>query len=155
MFLMEHLRDFPEKPVDRIEHQYHIIIPKYDNSFHKLKPEKLAEYLEELSERFGGTTIIPCAGTYIGKDGKLYIDESVLVICQRIFSKNTSIEEAKRITEEDKEFLMEFSHKVGVDLGQESIFIAILPSNGELITGEQRSSAKPEFIGTNWLSKYL
>ena len=151
---MEHLR-YEDKPVDRIERQYQIIIPKYDNSFHKLKPEALTKYLEELSSRFGGTTIIPCAGTYIGEDGTLYIDEAVMVICQRVFSKTTPVEEAKRITEEDKNFLIDFSHKVGIDLGQESIFVAIIHSNGEFITGKWKPSAEPEFIGVNWLTKYL
>ena len=152
---MKHLKEYPESPLDKIERQYHIIIPKYDNDFHKLNSDKLSEFLGELCDKFGGVTIVPCAGAYRGDDKKLYIDEAVLVICQRIFSKDTPIEKAKEITEEDTSFLMDFSRKVGVDLGQESIFISILPSNGELIKGQKRKSAKPEFIGVNWLTKYL
>jgi len=60
--LMEHLQ---ETILDKIERQYQIIIPKYDNSFHKLKPEKLQEYIWELADHFGGATIIPCAGAWV------------------------------------------------------------------------------------------
>lgn len=145
------------------EAEFKIIIPKYDNSQRKIANKELRKIGEELTKRFDGVTIIPnILGCYVpeGKDAP-FCEESHLFFSSRDFDKleekekrKISNEERKSILAEDLDGLQDLAKDTGINLGQESIYIAQdTQDEVTFVKGKYKQALKKNKIGFNFFGQ--
>jgi hypothetical protein len=124
--------------------EYKIIIPKNDNSGEYIPMESKQEFISDITNHFGGVTIIPnTAGCYASQNNnKVQCEENTIIYATRLFKSSNEIMNAKQV-EEDRNYLKDISKKIGKEYGQESIFTSDMRCNANLTECEW----KPKWSG--------
>ena len=136
--------------------EYRLILPIYDNSGRKIKPDLLTEAAEEMSIHFGGITVHPhVIGCYMEKDEKtqeinLKCDENTIFFAVR--EDGLDNEEQRK---EDEEFMKKLAKKYGKKFGQESVFYGTDVVEVSFIPGKKKKRLPEEALGYNILKRYL
>jgi len=133
--------------------KYSLILPKYDNSGNKIKPEVLADKVKRMAEHFGGVTVIPSVlGCWKDEErGELVCEENAEVYAIR------NSEDSENITKtrlEDLDFIYDLAKEVGNDFGQASIMISNARTEMSFVSGEYKENLK-EMTGIDFFRKLL
>lgn len=140
------------------EREHTVIIPKYDNSGRKIKPEVIRKYSNKLSERFGGVTIIPSIlGCWIGKDNKQVCEENIIIRANRDLDQTPKLTNDKKleIIKQDREFINRLSKEIGEDLGQEAIMTSEDDVEISFMKGRRKEELEKEKIGLDWFERLI
>lgn len=140
----------------KTEREYKLILPKWDNEGHKIKPEIIERYARELSNRFGGVTIEPSLlGCWIDEKTKDFVCEENLGL---VSGRNIiGIPDGReKLFEEDAEFMKKLAERAGRDLGQYSVYITedIVKDISE-VKGEMKEELPKEKLGQKWFERLI
>lgn len=129
------------------DREFGVIVPKYDNSGRRIKPEVLEGIAQNISERFGGVTVYPSvAGCWIPEEGpmagELMCDENIYITTVRDSSDGVSFED-------DANFLRNLGEDVAQDLGQFSVMVTEDRMEAELIEGDYEESLDQDKLASN------
>lgn len=142
-----------EQELERIDDiKYSIIIPKYDNSGRKIKPEVIESKVKKMAQHFGGVTVIPSVlGCWEDEDGKLVCEENAEIYSIR----NTEGQEDKmKIRLHDLDFVFDLAKEIGNELGQASVMISNAKTEMAFVSGKYKENLK-EKTGIDWFKKLL
>jgi len=137
------------------EREYRLILPKWDNEGHKIKADVIRKYAREMSDRFGGVTIIPSVlGCWIDEEKNFVCEENVELVSGRDIKDIPDGRE--KIFEEDREFIMKLGERAGRELGQYSVYVTenIVKDISE-VPGEMKKRLSEEKIGHKWFEKLI
>lgn len=95
---------------------------QYESEFRLMIPRRKQakeEAVRAMSKRFGGVTVFPVLGAWINPRGKTVYDKNYMLFSTRDLEglKNGSI------LKKDKKFLEALGRKLGIETGQEQIWI--------------------------------
>lgn len=135
------------------DREYKIIVPKWDNSGRKIRPDELEDIGKKMSEHFGGVTIIPSVlGCWKSPEGKLQCEENAIFSSFRDSESSENWEMQKRI---DEEFIKNIARSLGERFGQESVIIAEDKVEVSFIKGEYQKELPQERVGQDWFKKLV
>jgi len=139
--------------IDDIE--FGIILPKYDNSMRKINPELHEKIAKEMSERFGGVTIIPSVlGCWVDeRRNKLVCEENAMFLSVRDTESVSG--DVRRIIEEDRKFMENLGKKAGKLFGQAAIMELQGKREATFIEGEFRERLPEKMLFTDIFKKML
>ena len=136
------------------EAEFKVIVPKYDNEGHRIGTEVLSEIAAEMSEHFGGVTVIPTVlGCWKDEEGKLVCEENALFISARDLD---SVKDPDKILSEDRVFMRRLAEKVGKKLGQEYVFVEEdVIQDVSFVAGMRKPSVPPALREKDWFKKLI
>lgn len=135
------------------DREYKIIIPKWDNSGRKIRPDELEDIGKKMSEHFGGVTIFPSVlGCWKDPEGKLQCEENAVFSS---FSDSESFENWEMQKKIDEEFIKNLAEDLGKRFGQESIVIAENKVEVNFIKGKYQKELPSEKLGIDWFKKLI
>lgn len=149
----ENERIMVERELEKIDDiKYSIIIPKYDNSGRKIKPEVIEKKVRKMARHFGGVTVIPSVlGCWEDEDGKLVCEENAEIYSIRNFEGD---EDKTKIRLKDLDFVFDLAKEIGEELGQASVMISNAKTEMAFVSGKYRENLK-EKTGIDWFKKLL
>ena len=136
------------------DREYRIIVPKWDNSGRKIKSEEIEEIAKEISEHFGGVSIIP---SILGcwkdeKRNKLVCEENLVFSTYRDSEGVKDWGKQKKI---DEEFIRSLAKKLGERFGQESVLIGEDKVEVDFVKGKYMESLPKGRVGIDWFKKMV
>jgi len=136
------------------DREYRLIVPKWDNSGRKIKSEEIKEIAKEVSEWFGGVTVIPSVlGCWKNEEGKLICEENLVFEAMRDSESSPRDWEIQKKL--DEEFMRRLASKLGERFGQESVLIAEDKVEVDFVKGRYREELPRERIGVDWFEKLV
>ena len=134
------------------DRKYSIIIPKWDNSGRKIRPEILEKVVKRMSEHFGGATVIPSVLGCWKEGDKLICEENAEVYSIR---DSESVSDVERQNQIDERFVRDLAKSVANELGQSAVMVTEGIQEVTFIGGRYRKELPQSKVGINWFRRLL
>ena len=136
------------------DRKFSLVLPKFDNDGHKIKPEILKEFSNKMSEHFGGVTINPSVlGCWFNSDiNKLECEENIVLFSVRDSETTPNFDEQIK---KDREFMEKLSKEAGVKLGQASVFMMEELVEGDFKEGKRKERLPKNMVGIDFFEKLI
>jgi len=118
-----------------------IMMPKNDNAGRPIRGELLDRYVEEVSDEFGGASVIPnilgCWDSDRTRKGGLVCEENALIMVtpETKPKKRESDPDVPWTMEEARQKIHDIALEIGVTLGQRSVMTSSQPTASVFIPG--------------------
>ena len=134
--------------------KYSVVIPKYDNSGRKIRPEAIGDKVKKMARHFGGVTVIPSVlGCWENDKGNLVCEENTEAYSIRDVGKDMANSEISKIRKKDTEFMVELGEEIGEDLGQAVVMVSNARTEMAFVSGEYKDSIYK--TGVDWFKKLI
>ena len=116
------------------EAKFEVVVPKFDNSGNQISPKVIKEIAINMSNRFGGVSLIPqVLGCWFNREtSSLECEHHTLVFSGRDcegesakdWMKKEKVSNCSHLVIKDKEFMDKLSKDTGEKFGQQTIFLS-------------------------------